>query len=257
MPLSRHGVGLVEAVVAALLTAVLVIAALGSLAGLQRSANRFAGRSLSNQAVRGTVQLLRSELRDLAPSAGELVALGSTFLSYRAVRATGLACAEDGGRVHVVAASWSPLRQPAPGRDSLLLLAQVADTELVAAAGGASVAGFCPDGVASVALPYVAGPPDLAGATYPAPLLVTEVMEIRAYESGGEWWIGVRSVSAGETIQPAFGPMAIDGLRITALDSAGVPTVLPGRVSLLSFMVKSAAGDSLDLSLDYSRGVWR
>jgi hypothetical protein len=257
MPLSRRGGGLIEAVVAALLTAVLVVAALGALAGLQRSATRFASRSLSNQAVRGTVQLLRSELRDLAPSAGELLALGSGSLSYRAVRATGLACAENGGLLHVTAASWSPLRQPAAGRDSLVLLAQVADTEMVAAAGGPALAGLCPDGVASVSLPYVAGASDLASASFPAPLLVTEVMEIRAYESGGEWWIGVRSVSAGETIQPAFGPIAIDGLRIRAFDSSGVPTVFPGRASLLSFMVKSAAGDSLELSLDYSRGVWR
>jgi hypothetical protein len=243
--------------VAALLTAVLVIAALGSLAGLQRSALRFAGRSVSNQSVRGTVQLLRSELRDLAPTAGELVAFGSGFISYRAVRGTGLACAEGGGRVQIVAASWSPLRQPSAGRDSLVLLAQSADTELVVASAGSAVAGSCPSGVASVALPYVPGMPNLAGASYPAPLLVTEVMEIRAYESGGEWWVGVRSVSAGETIQPAFGPIAVDGLRITALDSAGVPTVSPSQVSILSFMVKSAAGDSLELFLDYSRGVWR
>jgi hypothetical protein len=257
MPLTRRGTGLVEAVVAALLTAVLVIAALGSLAGLQRSAGRFASRAVSNQAVRGTVQLLRSELRDLAPAAGELVALGASSLSYRAVRATGLACAEDSGRLQVVAASWSSLRQPAAGRDSVVLIAQPGDAELVVASGGSALSGSCPDGVASMALPYLAGPPDLAAASYPAPVLVTEVMEIRAYESGGEWWLGMRSVSAGETIQPAFGPIATDGLRITALDSAGVPTLSPTRVSLLSFMVKSAAGDSLELFLDYSRGVWR
>ena len=258
MPMTRRGTGLVEAVVAALLTALLVVAALGSLAGLQRALGRFTGRALSSQTVRGTAQLLRSELRDLAPAAGELLSLGASSISYQAIRGTGRACGSDGGRVLVTAATWSPLRQPAGGRDSLVLLAQPGDTEVVVAAAGPAVGGSCPDGVSSVALPYVAAAPDpVLVAAFPVPLMVTEVMEIRAYESVGDWWVGVRSVSAGETIQPAHGPIAPDGFRVTAFDSAGVPTVNPAHVSHIAFLVKSARGDSLELRLDYSRGAWR
>lgn len=258
MPLTRRGTGLVEAVVAALLTALLVVAALGSLARLQRALARFTGRTVSDQALRGAVQLLRSELRDLAPAAGELLTVGASSLTYRAVRGTGRACGTGGGKVLVSAATWSPLRQPAPGRDSLVLLAQPGDTEVVVAAAGPSVLGNCPDGVASVALPYVTSTPDPAAfASFPSPVLVSEVMEIRAYQSGGEWWIGVRSISAGETVQPAHGPIAPDGFRIAAFDSGGVPTMVPARVSHLAFMVKSPSGDSLELRLDFSKGVWR
>jgi hypothetical protein len=82
-------------------------------------------------------------------------------------------------------------------------------------------------------------------------------MEIRAYESGGDWWIGVRSISAGETIQPANGPIASGGFRIAAFDSGGVPTLVPGRVTHLAFLVKSTSGDSLELRLDFSKGMWR
>jgi hypothetical protein len=160
--------------------------------------------------------------------------------------------------VQIAATTWSPLRQPAAGRDSLVLLAQPGDTEVVVASAGPVIAGTCPDGVVSVALPYAMSAPDpMASAAFPSPLLVAEVMEIRAYESGGEWWVGVRSVSAGETIQPAQGPIAPDGLRITAFDSAGVPTLTPARVTHLAFLLKSASGDSLELRLDYSKGVWR
>ena len=258
MPLTRRGTALAEAVVAAVLTAALVVSALGALSHLQRSVGRLVGRSLSDQSLRGAAQLLRSELRDLSPSAGELLALGPTSLTYRAVRATGIACGSAGGRVLVAASSWSQLRQPAAWRDSLVLLGQPGDTEAVVASSGAGVAGSCPDGVASVSLPYASGMPDPAiTAAYPAPVLLSETMEIRAYQSAGEWWIGVRSVSAGEVIQPAHGPVASDGFRITALDSAGAATFAPDRVAHLSFVVKSFRGDSLELHLDYSRGVWR
>jgi hypothetical protein len=109
-----------------------------------------------------------------------------------------------------------------------------------------------------VALPYATGAIDpIAAGSFPAPLLVSEIMEIRAYESGGNWWIGARSVSAGETIQPSHGPIAADGLRVVALDSAGVTTLTPGLVTHLVFVIKSVAGDSLEVRLDYSRGVWR
>jgi len=258
MPLNCRGSSLVEAVVAAALTALLVVSALSSLAALQRTVGRFTGRALGHQAVRGTAQLLRSELGDLAPGAGDLVSFGAGSLIYRAVRGSGLACGSDAGRLLVVASSWSSLRQPAAARDSLLLLAQPADTQIVLAAAGPPLAAVCPDGVASVALPFaLAGPDPVSGASFPVPVLLSEVMEIRGYESGGQWWVGVRSISAGETIQPAYGPIAPSGLMVKALDSAGTVTLDPSRVSHLVFTILGAQGDSIDVRLDYSRGVWR
>lgn len=254
--MNRRGTGLVEAVVAATLTALLVVSALVALSGLQRTTGRFAARALSDQAVRGAVQLLRSELRDLSPVAGEILSFTPASITYRAVRGTGIACGAVGGKLQVIAGTWAPLRQPAGDRDSLVLLGQPADTEVVVAAVGAATTGFCPDGVASMSLPYVVGTPDPAAfARYPTPLLLSEVMEIRGYESGGEWWIGVRSVSAGELIQPAHGPIAPNGLRIVASDSAGAPTLIPARVSQLLVVLKVPSGDSTVFALDFSRGI--
>lgn len=109
-----------------------------------------------------------------------------------------------------------------------------------------------------MSLPYIISAPDpLAAALFPAPVLLSEVMEIRAYQSGSEWWVGVRSVSAGETIQPAHGPIAANGLRVAGYDSAGTPTLVPALVSHLLFTVLSAGGDSLEVRLDFSRGAWR
>jgi hypothetical protein len=256
--MNRRGTGLVEAIMAAGLTALLVIAALGALSSLQRSTGRFAARALSDQVLRGATHLLRSELGDLAPSAGEIGALGPGSITYRAVRGTGIACGASGGRIHVAASSWAPLRQPAAGRDSLVLLGQPPETEVVVAASGPATAGVCPDGVASMSLPYVVSMPDPASmARYPTPILVSEVMEIRGYESGGEWWIGMRSVSAGEVIQPAHGPIAVNGLAFAALDSAGSPTLLPGLVRHLAVSLRLPSGDSTAVQLDYSSRAWR
>ena len=253
-----RGTGLVEAVVAAALTALLVLSALGSLSSLQRSTGRFASRALSDQVIRGAAQLFRSELRDLSPQAGEILALTPTSITYRAVRGTGIACGVAGGKLQVVAGTWAPLRQPAGGRDSLVLLGQPADTEVVVSALGSATAGVCPDGVASVSLSYGVQLPDPAPvARYPSPVLVSEVMEIRGYQSAGEWWIGVRSVSAGEVIQPAHGPIAANGLRLVGLDSAGAVTAIPARVSHLLLVLKVPSGDSTEVHLDLSSGALR
>jgi hypothetical protein len=128
----------------------------------------------------------------------------------------------------------------------------------VVAALGPATAAICPDSVASVSLSYAVQVPDPASlARYPSPILLSEVMEIRGYESGGEWWIGVRSVSAGEVVQPAHGPIMANGLRIVGLDSAGAVTAIPARVSHLLLVLKVPSGDSTEVHLDLSRGALR
>ena len=256
--MNRRGTGLVEAVVAAALTALLVLSALGALSSLQRSTGRFAARALSDQVIRGATQLFRSELRDLSPRSGEILSITPASITYRAVRGTGIACGVAGGKLQVIAGTWAPLRQPAGGRDSLVVLGQPADTEMVVAALGSATAGFCLDGVASVSLPYGVLLPDPASvARFPSPVLLSEVMEIRGYQSGGEWWVGVRSVSAGEVIQPAHGPITLNGLRVVGFDSTGAVTAIPSRVSHLLLVLNVPSGDSAEVHLDLSSGALR
>jgi hypothetical protein len=105
--------------------------------------------------------------------------------------------------------------------------------------------GTCPGGGAAITLPVLASVPDpLAGVSWPAPLRVTEQMELRAYQSGAEWWLGQRSVSSGETIQPALGPLAPFGLTVSGFDSLGNPALAPADVRRLKLVVRLAAGDS-------------
>jgi hypothetical protein len=47
-------------------------------------------------------------------------------------------------------------------------------------------------------------------------------MELRLYRSEGRSWLGMRSVSSNESIQPLAGPLRDgDGLQLEYLDAAG------------------------------------
>lgn len=249
MRLSRRGVALAETLVAVTLTALLVGTALGGLASMQRSLGRQVARTTREQTLRAAIQLGVAELRDLAPGAGDVLALAASAVTYRAQRATGLACGLTPEGVLVRAASFRSLRTPAAGRDSLALMTLAGDWIRVPLEGAPRL-GACPDGATALLLPRSALLPDpLAAVAWPAPLRVFEVMELRAYQSGPDWWLGHRSISAGEAIQPALGPLATAGLTLTALDSVGGPITAVTDIRQLRLTVRLASGDTLARSL--------
>ena len=50
-------------------------------------------------------------------------------------------------------------------------------------------------------------------------------MEYGLYSSGGEWWLGARSVSMSEaSMQPVLGPLTSDGLSFNFFDGNGALT---------------------------------
>ena len=75
------------------------------------------------------------------------------------------------------------------------------------------------------------------------PLRVFEVMELRFYPSGGSWWLGARSVSAGENIQPVAGPFGSDGFLLELLDADGTATVDPTQARLVRARLATESGD--------------
>jgi hypothetical protein len=57
-------------------------------------------------------------------------------------------------------------------------------------------------------------------------------MELKAYQSDGQWWLGARSVSSAEAIQPMAGPLdEADGFRLEYLDRNESPTADPKAVA--------------------------
>ena len=123
-----------------------------------------------------------------------------------------------------------------------------------AAVTGDSRPGVCPDGRPALVVPYAAVPDPLSGVTWPALVWLTEVMEIRAYQSGAEWWLGLRSLGAGEVIQPALGPLASNGLVVAALDSSGASTGSLADVRRIEILLRLASADSLQTTVPFAGG---
>ena len=64
-------------------------------------------------------------------------------------------------------------------------------------------------------------------------------MELRLYQSGGQYWLGSRSVSGGEAqIQPALGPLAPDGLRLAYARADGGATASPAEVAFVRLVLR-------------------
>jgi hypothetical protein len=67
------------------------------------------------------------------------------------------------------------------------------------------------------------------------PVRLFEVMELRYYRAEGKSWLGMRSVSRGEVIQPVVGPLAdssaaLRGFTLAYLDRSDAPTALMTEV---------------------------
>jgi hypothetical protein len=220
-----RGWALAEAAVAMVLTAVVAAAALGGLVGLQRRAAGEAERVAMASSLRTAAQVLHAELGSLDPGAGDLATATPDRMTYRVVRGTGIGCGVAVDGIVVRTGTWRSLRLPAPGRDSLLLLGAGASWRILPLAGPIRSA-TCPDGSPGLVLPTTA---PLPGDSVTV-VRTFEIMELRHYLSGADAWLGLRSVSAGELIQPVSGPFQALPAPFSYLDAAGAATSDPSRV---------------------------
>jgi prepilin-type N-terminal cleavage/methylation domain-containing protein len=239
---SRRGFTLIEALVAVVLLAIVGQAILRLLTVSQRLFRAQSERAALHATVRAGASLLPAELRELGP--GDIVSLAPDRLLYRAMRSAGVACAVNAVDVHLRRDLLYGYRSIAPTRDSLLLFIEhdpstaTDDAWEVLPVSGAPGAGVCPDGGAAVVVPSVVPAATVGAATLDAPIRTFELIEERLYQSGGQYWLGSRSVSGGEaTVQPVIGPLKADGIRLRYLNGAGSPTSMPSEVRLIGLTV--------------------
>lgn len=212
----------------------LVAAALSLVLHATRAAASATVLAAAEAALSDAAQVLEAELAPLSPGR-DLLSLTATGVRFRAARGTGTWCRLDSlGIVVPSPGAWAASRAPQPGRDSIEL-------ELVAPAGspprwrwrGALLAdpqpaGCGPAGGAGLLLPTpLALPPGVVA----GPLLRTdEVVELRAYLSGGRTWLGLDQPATGAGIEPLAGPFAAGGIRFEGLRGDGTPAANPAEV---------------------------
>lgn len=173
------------------------------------------------------------ELAELAP--GDVASGGAGGIAYRAMRLDGHACRVTAGVVDVSRSRVRSERLPQPGRDSLLVLSQTDSGSrwVVSPVLGVGAAWCGPEPAIRIVGDSAAldSTGVLGGGL--TPVRTFEVMEVRLYLSGGRQWLGARSVTAGEAIQPLAGPFEA-GSGFALLDTAGLPAATATVRAVLS-----------------------
>jgi len=218
-------------------------------------------------AVRIGSLVVGNELKEMginSTGGTDIVAMSANGITYRAMRATGLACQVTATEVRIRQTPFFSTRSIAAGQDSLLLYVEhdpnvaTDDTWLPLRITGvsASTCGAAPATALATSINTVATP--LTWIVVDAPIRTFEVMELGILNSGGQNWLGVRSVSAGQTLQPALGPITATGLQFDYYDAAGAVTANRTAVRSIQITVRGqtdrtvrAAGQSpLAVALD-------
>jgi len=255
----RRAATLPELVIALLLLGLLgtvVTRALLQQARATRAAIELAeiNRSLEQASV-----WLGAELGDIGRtgSGSDLYHVAPESLSYRATRSTGLTCLVARDEIRLLPHASTSWRAPQPGRDSILVLlgpdtASGAIGQWVALPLSGVTGSSCwgrPAIRLGTVLPIPPGSPD---STTLHPVRTFEVMQAKLYRSQGRWWLGARSESAGEVVQPVAGPLVPGGLRLTYSDSLGRPVFAAGEVRQIEVRLVAGAG-----RLESTRVVFR
>jgi prepilin-type N-terminal cleavage/methylation domain-containing protein len=203
--------------------------------------------------VRGAAVVVGNELRELSTAAegggaaNDLLSLAPAAISYRAMRGFGYTCQTPGpGLLRISRSAFFAYRDPQPGRDSALLYLSgrptPADSGWVATAISA-VTGLTTCGAGEPAISLTL-PAAIGSIPVGTPVRIYEPMELAAYQSDGQWWLGMRSLSSGEAIQPVFGPLAAtDGFRLVYSDAAQVATAIPGLVKSITVTIRGSGTD--------------
>lgn len=256
---SRRGVTLIELVVAIALLTILAAATLRAMVALGRQSVAVAEHAAVQGGVRAGMLLARAELRELGSdgASSDLVRLAPDSVIYRATRGFGVTCAVWPTQLRILDAPplpFSRVRNIAPGRDSLLLFvegdtATTGDDRWIAlpvlSAGASSCAGNAAIAVETIDMvPYL--PTAMLGdVEVGGPVRSFEVTRLAEYSSGGLRWLGLASVSGGETIQPLAGPLTGDGLSLEYFGEAGTVVVNPADVRSLRITLTGASERSV------------
>jgi prepilin-type N-terminal cleavage/methylation domain-containing protein len=244
----RRGFTLAEVMISLALTLVVAGALYSLLVSTQRVTRAQAQRLDLQSSVRAGSLIVVSELRELSANPGgtaeqnDILVAGPTALVYRAMRGIGFICGTPSATaIRLARSTFTGQRDPQAGRDDALVFIDSAAygaedswlvRKIVSVATGAPCPGALGPGI-TLTVPVTAS---LAALEAGTPVRIAEVMELRLYESEGRSWLGARSVSSGEAIQPLVGPLTNgNGFRLEYLDATGTPS--PDRTSIKSIRI--------------------
>ncbi len=236
---NRRGFTLAEIMIAMTLMLIVGGAAFKLLVTTQRLSRSQAEQASLQSNVRMGSLVVLNDLRELNTVVGgsadrnDILTIAANDITYRAMRGIGFICqAPTATQIRIARGSFSGFRDPqVGGRDSLYVFVdgdqdtEADDTWLPVAITGVSTATACPGALGAgitLTTPNTAG---LVGIPVGTPIHIYEVMELKLHVADGKSWLGARSISAGEAIQPVLGPLVDgNGFQLEYLNAAGAIT---------------------------------
>jgi hypothetical protein len=226
-----------------MLSLVVTLMVMGSiyhvLLATQRTARAQAERVVLQSGVRAGSLIVMNELGELGtvpggtPEQNDIVAMGAAAVTYRAMRGTGFICqAPEGSVIRLAQATFSGHRDPQAGRDEAYVFVpgdsatETKDTWLPFRILNVASTSACPSGQGPGITLTLSGNPPAELLAPGTPVRIGELMELRLYRADDNSWLGIRSIAAGEAIQPLVGPLAgAEGFALEYLDAFGAPTL--------------------------------
>ena len=261
---SRRGFTLIELLVALILLIIVGGALYELLITVQRVSRRQTEVSSMQGNLRSGMQLVQSELQEIAtnatasPATSDITAMTSTLLTYNAMRGVGETCEVSATLVKVRKSSYAG-RDPIATRDALRLYTD-ADTTQVAddswppyAISGVNGAAACPDGNAAWGLTVVGVP--VASVWVPGPVRTYEIMQIGLVNDAGQDWLGIRSISGAEaTLVPVVGPLTPTGLQFDYFAADGSAAATASDVKAIRVTLRGITDRTVSTGLGSALG---
>ncbi len=234
----QRGFTLAEVLLSVFMT-VAVASAIYTLLMTTQRLTRLQGERLRVQSsVRAGSLILFEELGGLGAVEGgtagqnDIIAFGPSTVTYRAMRGIGFICQTPSATsIRIARSSFSGHRDPQAGRDEAFVFVpgnaetETEDSWVPARIVSVVTTAPCP-GVLGAGISLTLAASVSPGMPEPGtPVRITEPMELKLYQSDGRAWLGARSVSTGEAIQPLIGPLTdAGGFQLEYLDGSGAPT---------------------------------
>jgi prepilin-type N-terminal cleavage/methylation domain-containing protein len=242
---NRHGFTLIELMIALVLLGIVGGVTYQLLLNTQRLSTAQAERMNLQSAVRTGALVVPSELREVginAAGASDLVHIATDSVTYNAMRGLGFTCSVTATEIRLInsfALPFNSFRGVQAGRDAMLIYVDNdpttdGDDQWITAPVNAVTTSTC-GGTAAIAITNDDITGSISSGTIDAvvvggPVRTFEVMRLKLYTLDGQSWLGAQSISAGETVQPALGPLTANGFELAYFDVNGNATTNAANV---------------------------